>query len=313
MKKLKFLGIALLMLVLLVGCSTEAPGSSKEKENDDDNAKGSEEQSDFKIGVSISTLNNPYFVNLRDAIVEAADKEGVKVEVADAQNDTSKQLSDVEDMIQSGIDLLLINAADSEAVVTAIEAANKENIPVITLDRKAEGGDVLAHIASDNVAGGKLGAEYIIEQLGEGKKVVELQGILGVDSTTGRGSGFNEGAEGKLEVVAQNTANYDRGEGLSVMEDILQSIGEIDAVFAHNDEMALGALEAIKSSGRDILVVGFDGTDDAVASIEAGEMAASVAQQPDEIGRIGVETALKVLKGEEVEKEIPVDLKMITK
>jgi len=222
-------------------------------------------------------------------------------------------MSNVEDLITQGVDLIMINPTDSDAVGNAVAAANEAGIPVITLDRSANSGEVIAHIASDNVAGGKMAGEFIIEQLGGKGKVVELEGIPGASAARDRGEGFNAAiAESDLEVVAKQTANFDRAEGLSVMENILQAQPEIDAVFAHNDEMALGALEAIKASGRDIMIVGFDATDDAVKAVKAGEMAATVQQLPKEIGSIGVETAMKVIAGEEVETYIPVELALVT-
>jgi len=184
----------------------------------------------------------------------------------------------------------------------------------VTVDRASNGGEVLAHVASDNIEGGKMAGEYIIEQLKGKGKVVELEGIAGTSAARERGEGFNQVIEeSDIEVVARQTADFDRVKGLEVMENILQSQPEIDAVFAHNDEMALGALEAIKASKRGILVVGFDATDDAVASVEAGDMAATVAQQPELMGKIAVETAVKALKGEKVDSNIPVELKLITK
>ena len=187
----------------------------------------------------------------------------------------------MEDLITKNVAIILINPTDSDAVGSAVKAANGKNIPVITLDRGANSGDVVAHIASDNVAGGKMAGEYIIKQLGGNGKVVELEGIAGTSAARDRGQGFNEALKGSgIEVVAKQTADFDRTKGLAVMENILQAQPEIDAVFAHNDEMALGALQAIKASGRTIMIVGFDATDDAVKAVEAGEMAATVAQQP---------------------------------
>ena len=223
-------------------------------------------------------------------------------------------MSNVEDLISQGVDIIMINPTDSDAVKSAVEAANKANIPVITLDRGANGGEVVSHIASDNVAGGKLAGEYVIELLGGKGKVVELEGIPGASAARDRGQGFNEAISGTdIEVVAKQTANFDRAEGLTVMENILQAQPEIDAVFAHNDEMALGAIEAIKASKRDILVVGFDATDDAKAAVESGEMAATVEQLPKEIGAMGVEAAVKILNGEKVESMMPVDLQLVKK
>ncbi len=266
------------------------------------------------IGLAISTLNNPFFVDLEAGAKAKAQELGVTLVTLDSQDDSATEMSNVEDLINQGVDVIMINPTDSDAVKSAVEAANKANIPVITLDRGANGGEVVSHIASDNVAGGKLAGEYIVELLSGKGKVVELEGIPGASAARDRGQGFNEAINGTdIEVVAKQTANFDRAEGLIVMENILQAQPEIDAVFAHNDEMALGALEAIKASKRDILVVGFDATDDAKAAVESGEMAATVEQLPKEIGSLGIETAVKILNGEKVEGMIPVDLQLVKK
>lgn len=297
-KVLSLLIVTLMMLSLFVGCSTTETAKNEE----------------VTIGLAISTLNNPFFVDLEAGAKAKATELGVKLVTLDSQDDSATEMSNVEDLINQGVDVIMINPTDSDAVKSAVEAANKANIPVITLDRGANGGEVVSHIASDNVAGGKLAGEYIVELLGGKGKVVELEGIPGASAARDRGQGFNEAIGGTdLEVVAKQTANFDRAEGLTVMENILQAQPEIDAVFAHNDEMALGALEAIKASGRDIIVVGFDATDDAKAAVENGEMAATVEQLPKEIGSLGIETAVKILNNEQVEDMIPVNLQLVTK
>lgn len=299
MKKVLSLMIILLMVVtLLQGCTNKPSGT--------------EEQS--VVGLAISTLNNPFFVDLEAGAKAKADELNVKLVTLDSQDDSAKEMSNVEDLINQGVDIIMINPTDSDAVKSAVEAANKANIPVITLDRGANGGVVVSHIASDNVAGGKLAGEYIVELLGGKGNVVELEGIPGASAARDRGEGFNNAINGKdITVVARQTANFDRAQGLSVMENILQAQPEIDAVFAHNDEMALGAIEAIKAAKRDILVVGFDATDDAKAAVEKGEMAATVEQLPKQIGALGIETAVKILNNEKVESMIPVDLQLVTK
>ncbi len=156
-----------------------------------------------------------------------------------------------------------------------------------------------------------MAGEYLLSLVGEGTQVAELQGVPGASATRERGEGFNVIAQESLDVVAQQTANFDRGEGLTVMENILQSNPDIKAVFAHNDEMALGALEAIEASGKDIQVVGFDATEDAVKAVEDGRLAGTVAQKPELIGETGVETAIQFLEGETVEAAIPVELELI--
>lgn len=269
------------------------------------------------IGLSISTLNNPFFVTLRDGAQAAADAAGVTLIVLDAQDDVNKQISDFEDLIQRGVDVIIVNPTDSDAIVVSVLAANQAGVPVIAVDRGANGGELAAFIASDNVAGGALAAEFINEQLGGSGNVVELEGIPGTSAARDRGAGFNQYLASEapgLTVVARQTANFNRAEGLSVAENILQAQPDVQAIFAHNDEMALGALQAVRGSGRDILIVGFDATDEAVAAVEAGDLAATVAQQPFELGRVSVEHALLIFsEGAPAETlEIAVPLQLVT-
>lgn len=266
-----------------------------------------------KIGLVISTQNNPFFVTLKEGAEGKAKDLGDELIVLDSQNDPSKELANVEDLLVKGIDVLLINPTDSDAVVSAVRAANRQKVPVVTLDRAANKGKVVSHVASDNVFGGEMAGNYIIEKLGGKGKVVELEGIPGTTAARDRGQGFNKSAKGKLDIVAKQPADFDRTKGLIVMENILQAQPEIDAVFAHNDEMALGATKAIEATGRNIMVVGFDATDDAVAAVKAGNLAATVAQKPAEIGAKGVEIADKIAKKEEVPANVPVALELITK
>ncbi|NSL51427.1 ribose ABC transporter substrate-binding protein RbsB [Calidifontibacillus erzurumensis] len=310
---LKVFLMAALSLMIAVGCSTQAPGSNQQSEG---NNEAPAQDESIKIGFSISTLNNPFFVSLKEGAEAEAEKQGVEITTVDAQNDPAKQTSDIEDLIQQGVDVLVINPTDSAAIVAAIESANSAGIPVITVDRSADGGEVVSHIASDNVAGGKMAGEFILEKLGNKGKIVELEGIPGSSAARERGEGFHsavDGVEG-IEVVAKQAADFDRAKGLTVMENILQSNKDIQAVFAHNDEMALGALEALKAAGvENVLVVGFDATEDAVKAVEDGRMAATVAQKPALIGEKGVATAVSVVKGEQVEPFIPVDLELVKK
>ena len=264
-----------------------------------------------RIGLVISTQNNPFFVTLKEGAEAKAKELGHDLIVLDSQDNPAKELGNVEDLLVKGVDVLLINPTDSDAVVSSVKAANRSKIPVVTLDRAANGGNVVSHVASDNVLGGEMAGNFIVEKLGGKGKVVELEGIPGTTAARDRGTGFNKAAAGKLEVVAKQAADFDRTKGLNVMENILQAQPEIQAVFAHNDEMALGALKAIEASGRDIFVVGFDATDDAVAAIKEGKLAATVAQKPAEIGAIGVEVAYKIVKKQAVEKNVPVALELV--
>ena len=269
-----------------------------------------------KIGIVLSTLNNPFFVTMKNGAEEEATKLGYELIVLDSQDDPVKERSNVEDLIQLGVVALLINPTDSDAVVKAVEVANESNIPVITLDRQANGGEVTSHIASDNVKGGAMAAEFALEQLGDSEKinVVELQGIPGASATRDRGAGFHSILDynSNVSFVSSQAADFDRQKGLSVMENVIQGNKDIQVVFAHNDEMALGAAKAIKASNINAIIIGFDGGDDALDAIEKGEMTATVAQQPDLIGALGVQLAEKIYNGEKVDKEIAADLKIVS-
>lgn len=266
------------------------------------------------LALAVSTLDNPFFVTLKEGAEKKAQELGYKLVVLDSQNDPAKELANVEDLTVRGAKVLLINPTDSDAVGNAVAIANKKNIPVITLDRGANKGEVVSHIASDNVAGGKMAGDFIAEKVGKQAKVIQLEGIAGTSAARERGEGFKQAVEANgFEVLASQPADFDRTKGLNVMENLLASHGSAKAVFAQNDEMALGALRAVKAAKKDIIIVGFDGTDDAVKAVEGGQLAATIAQQPEKIGELGVETADKVLKGEKVEAQIPVPLKVISK
>ena len=295
----KFLSIIMTLMLsssLLVGCSAKDDGVQK-------------------IGLILSTLDNPFFVDLKTGIEKKANELGYDVVVLDSQNDPAKEVSNMEDLTIKNVDVVLLNPVDSDSAIASVMIANGSELPVITVDRVANGGEVVSHIASDNAAGGKMAADYLIEQLGGKGKIVELEGIAGSSATRDRGQGFEDGIKNSdFDLVAKQSADFDRTKGLSVMENIIQSKGDIDAVFAQNDEMALGAQKALEDAKmNDVLVVGFDATDDAVEAVKNGKMAATVAQQPILIGEVAVKAVDKFLKGEKIDSFIPVELKLVTK
>ncbi|AUG98777.1 ribose ABC transporter substrate-binding protein RbsB [Pectobacteriaceae bacterium CE70] len=267
------------------------------------------------IALVISTLNNPFFVSLKDGAQKEADKLGYNLVVLDSQNNPAKELANVQDLTVRGTKVLLINPTDSDAVGNAVKMANKAKIPVITLDRVAASGEVVSHVASDNTFGGKIAGDFIARKLGKGAKVIQLEGLAGTSAARERGAGFMKSAEkNKFVILASQPADFDRTKGLNVMQNLLTAHPDVQAVFAQNDEMALGAIRALQIAGKNgVMVVGFDGTADGIKAVESGKMAATVAQRPDQIGVIGVETADRVLKGEKVQAIIPVDLKLVTK
>jgi ribose transport system substrate-binding protein len=285
------------LAVLVVGCQ-----------------RGGGEGGGQRIGLSVSTLNNPFFVSLRDGAQQAADDAGAELVISDAQNDTAQQQDDIQNFITQQVNVILVNPVDSDAVVPAVEAANDAGIPVIALDRKASGGDVVSTISSDNVQGGKMAGEELIRLVGSGN-VAQLEGIPGTDPARDRGQGFQDAidAQSSVKVVASQTADFDRSEGLTVTENIMQANSDIKGIFAQNDEMALGAVQALgDQAGADVKIVGFDGGEDALNAIQDGTMNATIAQQPDKMGSQGVETAMSVIDGESVEENIPVEVNLVT-
>jgi len=300
MKNLKRLLCLVIIVTLFAGCSSTQVPSTKENK---------------KIGISISTLDNPFFVSIKTGATKKAKELGYELFVTNSANDSTKERANIEDLVQQGVGVLIVNPVDSAAVGNAIAVANEKNIPVITVDRAADTGKVIIHIASDNVAGGKMAADFILKKLGGKGKIVELQGIPGSSATNDRGKGFHSGVDGKagVKVVVSQAADFDRQKGLTVMENIIQSTSNFDAVFSHNDEMALGAIKALKAANKKVIIVGFDGGDDAKAAVDSGDMTATVAQQPELMGSMAVDNAIKILKGETLPKNIAVDVTLMKK
>lgn len=306
MKKLVSLLLSMLMICSLAGCGIVIDGEGGSTGSKASGASGA-------IGLSISTQNNPFFVTLAEGAKKAAKQAGVPLTVVDASDDATKQVSDIEDLVSQNVSVLIVNPVDSDAVTGAVEAAIAKGVRVISVDRVVNGVDIDCQIASDNVAGAELATQYIVDTLGENVKTAELVGTSGASASIDRSQGFHNIADKKLKVVASQTADFDRTQGMTVMENMLQADSSIQAVFAGNDEMALGAVEAISGAKKDVLVVGFDATDDAIEAISQGRMGATIAQQPDLIGSTAVENAIRLTKGESIPKEIPVEVTLITK
>ena len=267
-----------------------------------------------RLALSVSTLSNPFFVSLRDGAQQAANEAGATLEVSDAQNDASKQQNDIQNFVTQQFDAILVNPVDSEAVGPAIEQANQADIPVLALDREPSGGEVVTVIASDNVEGGRIAARELVRLVGSGP-VAQLEGIPGTSAARERGQGFQEVMETQedVELVASQAAGFDRGQALNVTQNIVQANPEIKGIFAQNDEMALGAVQALGDrAGSEVKIVGFDAIDDALQAIQEGRMNATIAQQPGRIGSLGVENAVAAINGEDVRDTIAVEVRLVT-
>ncbi|MFE6826010.1 substrate-binding domain-containing protein [Streptomyces sp. NPDC057690] len=296
-------GLAAVVTVAVVGATSFLHGGNPSSANP-------------KVGLALSTLNNPFFVQIQSGAKAEAKKLGVDLTVTDAQNDASQQANQLQNFTSSGLDSIIVNPVDSDAASNSVKAADKAKIPVIAVDRGVNKATVDALVASDNVAGGELAAKTVAEKLGGTGKIVILQGQAGTSAARERAEGFAKGLKAYpgIQVLAQQPADFDRTKGLDVMSNLLQAHPDVQGVIAANDEMALGAIKALGAkAGKSVQVVGFDGTPDGLAAVKNGTLYASVAQQPSQLGKIAVDNALKALQGKKVEQTVKVPVKVVTK
>lgn len=258
----------------------------------------------------------PFLVQLAEGAKDSALRRNAEVTVLYANDDAALQSRQIREMISQKKDAILLNPVSDE-VIPAVKEAVEAGIPVITVDRSLSGCEVTSDITSDNRAGGEMAAEFLSHLLHKRGKVIELEGTPKSSAAISRGMGFNDKIAGypDVKIIERQTGRFNREDAKKVFADILKKQPEIDGVFAHNDQMILGAIDAAKEAGRskDIHFIGFDGTADAIEAIDRGDLEATVAQKPDEIGRLGVETTIKHLQGEKVPPSIKVGLALIVK
>jgi ribose transport system substrate-binding protein len=278
------------------------------------------------VALVLKTLNHPFFVDMRRGAQEAADRLGVNLQVqaAEREIDVEKQMQIVENVIQTGIQALIITPSGSREIVPALVKAKNARVPIIIVDTRVDakaaadaGVTTETFVGSDNYAGGKLAGDYLVKITGGKARVGVLEGIPGHETGDSRMRGFRDAVKDAagVTIVASQPANWERDQGFNVFQNMLQAHPDIDSVFACSDLMALGAIEAIRAAGKTgaIKVIGFDALDDAKKAIAAGTMDASVAQFPSEMGKAAVESAVKVIRGEKLPEDIKVKLELVTK
>ena len=251
-----------------------------------------------KVGFSIATLNNAFFVGLKLGVEKGSKDQGFELVQTNANGDAQQQVNDANNLLSQGITALVLNPIDSKAIIPVVQKANQMNIPVFTLDRGSDGGKVTSFVASDNVALGATGAKWIADQLtkryGSAKgNVVDLIGLVGTTAATDREKGFSDeiAKYPDIKVVARQEGAFDQEKSLNAMTNILQKFPQIDAVFGANDDNTVGAEKAIDNAGRykplgdkaHILVIGADGTAQALSAIRAGKQDATISQNPIEM------------------------------
>jgi ribose transport system substrate-binding protein len=279
-----------------------------------------------RVAFVMKTLNHPFFLDMKRGAEEAASRVGIDlvVQAAERELDVEKQTQIIENLIQTGVRALCVTPSGSKEVATVLAKATRAGIPIIIADTRvdpaaaaAAGVKLGTFVGSDNYEGGRLAGQFLVQSTGGQAKVAILEGIPGHETGDSRLRGFRDAVAGSpgISIVASQPANWERDQGFTVFQNMLQAHSDIDALFAASDLMALGAIEAIAVANRTgkVRVIGFDALDDARKAIEAGRMAASVAQSPRDMGRIAVESASKLIRGESVPADQKVPIVLVTK
>ena len=304
-KTLAVVASATLLCTSLTACNRDSGGTD---------AAG--DSANKSITFALSTQANSFMVKMREGAQKKADELGLTINFQDASDDSATQANQLANAAATGAGAVIVNPTDSDAMAPAVKQLVDAKIPVVAVDRAVNNAEVSSYIASDNVGGGKQAAKALSEAIhGEGEILV-LQGKTGSSASRERGQGFDEGLKDSpnIKVVAKQTAEFERVKGLDVTTNLLQAHPNVKAIFAENDEMALGAIEALgDKAGKDVIVVGFDGVEDALKAIKEGTMYASIAQQPADMAAQAVVEASKLLKGEAATKEMQVDVVTVTK
>jgi ribose transport system substrate-binding protein len=310
MQKQKWNGAGILLclaVALLAGCSQSGENQSPKSDTSGGTNTGGVTQKGV-IGVSLLTLDNPFFKVMGDAMTAEGDKNGYKVLIVSGDKDPAKQKDQVNDFIAKKVNAIILCPCDARSIGTSIEEANKAGIPVFTADTASldKSAKVVAHIATDNYAGGKLAGQAMIDATkGSGK--VAIIDFPEAESVLQRTKGFKEvlaGAKG-LQIVAQLPGGADRDKSYSVAQDILEKNPDLAGIFCINDPTAFGAIAALEKTGRTgkVKIISFDGQPEAKQAVKDGKIYAEPIQFPDKIGTLTVQTIVKYMAGDKVDPQ----------
>lgn len=296
--------LAILVLILLAGCNSESTGSNDDKNSGEDK---------LTIGFQASGLETEYIAKLSDAMEKAAEEQGVELVVMDGNYDMNTVISQLNTLESQKVDAIVVNALDAEALNSTIDPIVERGTPVIGVTASLTAENLTSYVGSPDVVGGEMAAKEIAEALGGEGNILILEGPIGISAQIERKEGiYNVLKEyPDIKVLEEKTANWSRSEAMSIMENWIQVYGDdVNGVIGQNDEMALGALNALKDKNMDVPIVGIDGIDDAQTAVEKGEMVATIFQNAEEQGKKAVEVAIKAAKGEKVEElyEVPFEL-----
>lgn len=310
----------LLVLVIMAALVLSAVGCSKQSQSGGTPAPAPEKSKKTIIGFSQVTLDSPFYVSLMEAAKKEAVAQGAELVYVDAQNNITKQNADVQDLITKGISVLLLNPVNPSGVAPALEAAKKVNIPVVTVDRPTDT-KVATFVGRDNKKMGRLAGDYALKLLGgPGKakgKIIEIQGAAGDLVMMARRDGFHDAFQNEkgVKIVQSPYSDYVRSKAVKAFQDLLQANPDVALVYAHNDDMALGALQVLEQNkmvGK-VKIVAVDGLMEAIKAINDGKYDGTTLNDPAYLGKLAVDTALGVLKGEKYPEFIDAGTALVTK
>ncbi|MGF1651814.1 MAG: substrate-binding domain-containing protein [Actinomycetales bacterium] len=302
---------AALAFGLVAGCTAETTAGAGATSDTDPSATGT-------VGGEVVVLslsaNSPFFGELAAGAQEAADEAGVELTVLDAQDDAATQADQLADAVVGNADAVIVNPVDPTTAAAAVQPVLDAGIPLVAVDRAIDGVEVTSYVGSDNVDGGRQAAAALAESVGFEGQVIHLEGITVTSASRERGQGFDEGLADTpgVDLVARQTADFARDEALDVTTTLLHANPDVVGIFAENDEMALGAIQALGDrAGTEVRVVGFGGTEPGLEAIAAGTMTSTIAQQPRELGAAGVVQAVAAVRGRPVQEVVPVPVRRV--
>jgi len=277
-----------------------------------------------KIGVSMDKFDDNFLTVLRNSMADYAKTlPGVTLQIEDAKDDVSKQLSQVQNFIANGMDAIIVNPVDTSATAAITKAAAEAGVPLVYVNREPIDVDKLsskaAFVASNEAESGTLETKEICKLLGGKGNILVIEGQLSNQAAVQRTKDIHEVISAPdcqgIKIIAEQTGNWDRTQGQNLMTNWLSKGMKFDAVVSNNDEMAIGAIQAMKAAGTDTkkaVVGGVDATQDALASMKAGDLKVTVFQDAAGQGRGAVDTALKLIKGEKSDKKVYIPFQLVT-
>lgn len=325
MKKLLALMTAAVMAASLAACGSDAPAAqeapaAEEAPSNDEAAEaadnGSEVGEEVKIGVLMKTMSDTYSNKLGNAIQTYVDEShsNVTLYLLDGQADIAKQISQAEDLIAKQVDVIILNPQDADGSAQVLDLAADANIPVVEVNTETTRTDYVSYVGSDDKEAGEIMGNFVVEQLGGEGQFAILEGNMGQSAQILRYEGIENTAlkEEGMECVATLSADWSRDKAMSTTEDWLGKYKDLKAIICENDDMAMGALQACESQGREMVIIGTDAIPDALQAVKDGRLSATVLQDAKGQAMAAIDVALKITAGEEVDSRVKVDFQLIT-